>query len=74
MSTFGIFFRFRNRDQVLKLANGIREKGRTCYTCNDWPAHPDMAEADPETQMQHMESIKDFFILIRNFSIYSNAT
>ncbi len=48
--------RWRNRDAVLALARGIREKGKTLYCFLEAPHSVDRVDSDPEEDMAKFEA------------------
>lgn len=52
--------RWRNRDNVLDLADKLRAKGKSIYTCFDSEHSLVDKEKDPEAAMQEFESTKDW--------------
>ena len=61
MTDYTIISRFRNKEQCQCLIKKLEEKGKTCYDFCALPADPNNADAHPEEQMKHHESVKDFY-------------
>jgi hypothetical protein len=61
MTDYSIVSRFRNKNQIEILINGLSKKGKTCYNFLDVPSDPNNPEADVEEQMKNFESVKDFY-------------
>lgn len=49
--------RWRNRDEVLRLVNALRGKGKSVYCFLDAPQSVHRLEEDPEESMQKFESL-----------------
>lgn len=61
MTDYIVIGRYRNRENVRKLIEAIRSKGKTCYDFSAKPADPSNPNGTGEEQMQALESHPDFF-------------
>lgn len=60
MTDYMVIGKFRNKENVQRLIEGIRSKGKTCYDFSAKPANPSSPHSSPEDQMAALESHGDF--------------
>ena len=60
MTDYTVIGKYRNRENVRALIEGIRSKGKTCYDFTAKPADPNYPDAPPENQMLALEARSDF--------------
>ncbi len=58
---YTVIGRVRNSENVLRLIQGIKEKGFSCYNFLSKPANPDTPDLPWEEQMKILESHPDFW-------------
>lgn len=61
MTNYTILSRFRNKEMCESLVEELKKRGKTCYNFCDTPANPNQPNASPEEQMEHHESVENFF-------------
>ena len=60
MTDYTVIGKFRNKENVQKLIEAIRAKGKTCYDFSAKPADPSNPNNSAEDQMAALESHSDF--------------
>ncbi len=60
MTDYMVIGKFRNKENVQKLVEAIRAKGKTCYDFAAKPAFPDTPDSSADDQMNALESHPDF--------------